>query len=94
MPYRAMFGRANNYHSMYDNHADGSPVVLCSLRRPLLCLLPDHYLRFAGCEHGFSADLHLLGWLSRQGFTFDVAASAIWTQCDDTHFNVWSNRSE
>lgn len=69
----AKFGRANDYHSMYDNHADGSPVVLCSLRRPLLCLRPDHYLRFAGCEHGFSADLHLLGWLSRQGFAFDVA---------------------
>jgi N,N-dimethylformamidase len=69
----AKFGRANDYHSMYDNHADGSPVVLCSLHRPLLCLRPDHYLRFAGCEHGFSADLHLLGWLSRQGFTFDVA---------------------
>jgi N,N-dimethylformamidase len=69
----AKFGRANDYHSMYDNHADGSPVVLCSQRRPLLCLRPDHYLRFAGCEHGFSADLHLLGWLSRQGFAFDVA---------------------
>jgi N,N-dimethylformamidase len=69
----AKFGRANDYHSMYDNHADGSPVVLCSLRRPLLCLRPDHYVRFAGCEHGFSADLHLLGWLSRQGFAFDVA---------------------
>lgn len=69
----AKFGRANDYHSMYDDHADGSPVVVCSLRRPLLCLRPDHYLRFAGCEHGFSADLHLLGWLSRQGFAFDVA---------------------
>jgi N,N-dimethylformamidase len=69
----AKFGRANDYHSMYDNHADGSPVVLCSVRRPLLCLRPDHYVRFAGCEHGFSADLHLLGWLSRQGFAFDVA---------------------
>jgi N,N-dimethylformamidase len=69
----AKFGRANDYHSLYDNHADGSPVVLCSLRRPLLCLRPDHYLRFTGCEHGFSADLHLLGWLSRQGFAFDVA---------------------
>jgi N,N-dimethylformamidase beta subunit-like protein len=68
----AKFGRANDYHSMYDSHADGSPVVLCSVRRPLLCLRPDHYLRFAGCEHGFSADLHLLGWLSRQGFAFDV----------------------
>ena len=69
----AKFGRANDYHSMYDNHADGSPVVLCSLRRPLLCLRPDHHLRFSGCEHGFSADLHLLGWLCRQGFAFDVA---------------------
>jgi N,N-dimethylformamidase len=68
----AKFGRASDYHSMYDNHADGSPVVLCSLRRPLLCLRPDHYLRFTGCEHGFSADLHLLGWLSRQGLAFDV----------------------
>lgn len=68
----AKFGSANDYHSMYDNHADGSPVVLSSLRRPLVCLRPDHYLRITGCEHGFSADLHLLGWLSRQGFAFDV----------------------
>lgn len=68
----AKFGRANDYHSLYDNHADGSPVALCSLRRPLLCLRPDHYLRITGCEHGFSADLQLLGWLSRQRFAFDV----------------------
>jgi N,N-dimethylformamidase len=68
----AKFGRANDYHSMYDMHADASPVILCSLRRPLLCLRPDHYLRITGCEHGFSADLHLLGWLARQGFAFDV----------------------
>jgi len=33
---------------------------------------PDHCLRITGCEHGLSADLHLLGWLSRQGFDFDV----------------------
>lgn len=69
----AKFGRANDYHSLYDNHRDGSPVALCSLRRPLLCLRPDHYLRFTGCEHGLSADLHLLGWLSRQNIAFDVA---------------------
>lgn len=69
----AEFGRANDYHSMYDNHADGSPVVLSSVRRPLVCMRPDHYLRITGCEHGLSADLHLLGWLTRQGFDFDVA---------------------
>src|SRR5262249_20600941 len=69
----AEFGRANGYHSMYDSHDDGSPIIFASLRRPLLNARPDHRYRFEGCEHGFSADLHLVGWLKRQGFAFDVA---------------------
>ena len=69
----AEFARANKYRSMYDKHADGSPVVLSSLHRPLLNVRPDHKYRPFGCEHGFSADLHLIGWLTRQGLAFDVA---------------------
>ena len=69
----AEFARANRYRSLYDRHADGSPVVLSSLHRPLLNVRPDHKFRTSGCEHGFSADLHLIGWLTRQGLAFDVA---------------------
>jgi len=66
------FARANGYHSLYDTHADSSPVVLASLRRPLLNVRPDHLFENLVC-HGLSADLHLVGWLIRQGFDFDVA---------------------
>lgn len=66
------FARSNGYHSLYDTHLDGSPVLFASLHRPLLGFRPGHRVRFSNCEHQFSADLHLIGWLARQGFDVDV----------------------
>jgi len=67
----ATFARENGLHSWYDRHRDGTPVVLCSLRRPLLGFRHDHRFRYTGSDHGISADLRLMGWLKRNGF--DVA---------------------
>lgn len=64
----AVFARENGLHSWYDRHRDGTPVVLCSLKRPLFGFRHDHQFRYTGSDHGISADLRLLGWLERQGF--------------------------
>ncbi len=64
----ATFARENGLHSWYDRHRDGTPVVICSLRRPLLGFRHDHQFRYTGSDHGISADLRLMGWLSRNGF--------------------------
>ncbi|RKT55817.1 N,N-dimethylformamidase beta subunit family domain-containing protein [Saccharothrix australiensis] len=68
----APFARDNLLHSPCDRHTDGSGVATASLRRPLLGLRDDHVLRHTGAPHQYSADLHLVGWLRRQGFAFDV----------------------
>ena len=68
----APFARANGFHSWYDLHDDGSFVIFCSLHRPLLGIRPDHSFRYTGAEHGLSADLRLLGWLTRHGFDYEV----------------------
>jgi N,N-dimethylformamidase len=69
----ASFARANGFHSWYDRHRDDSPVWLCSTRRPLLNMRPDHRYLSNGSLHGLGADLLLIGWLERQGLAFDLA---------------------
>lgn len=68
----APFARANTLHSLYDRHTDGSGVATASLRRPLLGMRDDHVFRYTRSPHQYSEDLHLVGWLRRQGFAFDV----------------------
>ncbi|MBB5953970.1 N,N-dimethylformamidase [Saccharothrix tamanrassetensis] len=68
----APFARDNLLHSPYDRHTDGSGVATASLRRPLLGVRDDHVFRHARAPHQYSEDLHLVGWLRRQGFAFDV----------------------
>ncbi|PPK66445.1 hypothetical protein V5P93_002524 [Actinokineospora auranticolor] len=68
----APFARANDLHSLYDRHSDGAGAATASLRRPLLGLRDDHVFRHASGPHQYSEDLHLVGWLGRQGFEYDV----------------------
>ena len=68
----AVFARENGLHSWYDRHRDGTPVVLCSLKRPLFGFRHDHQFRYTGSDHGISADLRLLGWLERHGFDVNL----------------------
>ncbi|MBW4717914.1 N,N-dimethylformamidase beta subunit family domain-containing protein [Saccharothrix obliqua] len=68
----APFARDNHLHSLYDRHRDGSGSATASLRRPLLGVRDDHVFRHASSPHQYSEDLHLLGWLRRQGFEFDL----------------------
>ncbi|MEU4805307.1 N,N-dimethylformamidase beta subunit family domain-containing protein [Actinosynnema sp. NPDC023587] len=68
----APFARDNDLHSLCDRHRDGSGTATASLRRPLLGVRDDHVFRHAGGPHQYSEDLHLVGWLRRQGFAFDV----------------------
>ncbi|CRK57846.1 Large subunit of N,N-dimethylformamidase [Alloactinosynnema sp. L-07] len=68
----APFARDNTLHSLYDRHTDGSGVATASLLRPLLGMRDDHVFRYTRSPHQYSEDLHLVGWLRRQGIAFDV----------------------
>lgn len=68
----APFARDNALHSLYDRHADGSGVATASLLRPLLGMRDDHVFRYTRSPHQYSEDLHLVGWLERQGIAVDV----------------------
>ncbi|WP_018681455.1 N,N-dimethylformamidase beta subunit family domain-containing protein [Actinokineospora enzanensis] len=68
----APFARANQLHSLYDRHSDGSGAATASLHRPLLGMRDDHVFRHASGPHQYSEDLHLVGWLGRQGIHFDI----------------------
>ncbi|GLW95104.1 N,N-dimethylformamidase beta subunit family domain-containing protein [Actinokineospora globicatena] len=68
----APFARRNRLHSLYDRHSDGSGAATASLLRPLLGMRDDHVFRHASGPHQYSEDLHLVGWLGRQGFHFDL----------------------
>ena len=52
--------------SLYDSHADGSPVFYSSRLRPILNMRPGSRL------WNFSADLHVIDWLDQQGYKCDV----------------------
>jgi N,N-dimethylformamidase len=57
--------------STYDYHVDGRGVSYSSWRRPILNMRPDYRHEF-GAVWQFPADLHLLDWLTRKDFKFDV----------------------
>ena len=52
--------------STYDTHADGSGVRYASRLRPVLNMAPTTPL------WSFNADTHILGWLEKEGFGYDV----------------------
>lgn len=61
--------------STYNYHSDGSGVSLSSRLRPIMTMRPG-YLTFedqrgSGLRH-FPADTHLVAWLHRQGYDFDI----------------------
>jgi N,N-dimethylformamidase len=58
--------------STYDYHADGRGVQYSTWRRPILNMRPNHRQEF-GSLWQFPADLHLVDWLTTQGYEFDVA---------------------
>src|SRR5262249_26017171 len=61
--------------STYNRHRDGSGICYSSRLRPVLTLRP-RYLTFldergSGLRH-YSADTHLIDWLTQQGIAFDM----------------------
>ena len=61
--------------STYNRHRDGSGICYSSRLRPVLTLRP-RYLTFldergSGLRH-YSADTHLIDWLTQQGIAFDI----------------------
>ncbi|MFW3168769.1 N,N-dimethylformamidase beta subunit family domain-containing protein [Geodermatophilus sp. CPCC 206100] len=67
---------AQGLRSLYDVHTDLSGVCFASSQKPLPNVRHDHrWAAVAGgptSAHQFSADLHLISWLTRQGYAFDV----------------------
>lgn len=67
---------AHGLRSLYDVHTDGSGVCFASTQKPLPNIRPEHrWAAVAGgrtSAHQFSADLHLISWLTAQGFGYDV----------------------
>ena len=58
--------------SIYDTHTDGSGLCLSSRLRPILSIRPkyDHFLAQAPWQ--YPADLHLIYWLEKMGYEYDV----------------------
>lgn len=58
--------------SIYDTHTDGSGICLSSRLRPILSIRPkyDHFLAQAPWQ--YPADLHLICWLEKMGYEYDV----------------------
>ena len=61
--------------STYNFHSDGSGICHASHLRPLMSLRPG-YINFgkgegSGLRH-FQADTHLIAWLERQGYDYDI----------------------
>ncbi|MCO8277517.1 LamG domain-containing protein [Actinoplanes sp. TRM 88003] len=67
---------AEGLRSLYDVHTDGSGYCFTSTRKPLPNVRHDHrWAAVAGGDtsaHQFSADLHIVAWLTQQGYDFDV----------------------
>ncbi len=57
--------------SMYDVHSDGSGVCYSTWLRPILTVRPK-YRHSASRVWQFNADLHLIDWFDRMGYTVDV----------------------
>lgn len=58
--------------SLYDRHTDGTGVIHSSRARPVVNFRPDYADWTTGGPRHFSADLHLLAWLSRMQVAHDV----------------------
>ncbi|WP_323690386.1 N,N-dimethylformamidase beta subunit family domain-containing protein [Rhizobium sp. AN95] len=58
--------------STYDYHIDDRGVQYTSWRRPIMNMRPKYRHEF-GMVWQFPADLHLVDWLEKKGFDFDVA---------------------
>ncbi len=58
--------------SIYDTHTDGSGICLSSRLRPILSIRPkyDHFLSQSPWQ--YPADLHLIYWLEKMGYDYDV----------------------
>jgi N,N-dimethylformamidase len=58
--------------SIYDTHTDGSGLCLSSRLRPILSIRPkyDHFLAQAPWQ--YPADLHMIYWLEKMGYAYDV----------------------
>ncbi|MDI4232095.1 LamG domain-containing protein [Bradyrhizobium sp. Arg237L] len=58
--------------SIYDTHTDGSGLCLSSRLRPILSIRPkyDHFLAQAPWQ--YPADLHMIYWLEKKGYEYDV----------------------
>ena len=58
--------------SIYDTHTDGSGLCLSSRLRPILSIRPkyDHFLAQAPWQ--YPADLHMIYWLEKMGYNYDV----------------------
>ena len=58
--------------SIYDTHTDGSGLCLSSRLRPILSIRPkyDHFLAQAPWQ--YPADLHMICWLEKMGYEYDV----------------------
>jgi N,N-dimethylformamidase len=67
---------ANPLNSMYDRHSDGSAVVYSSHLRPIMNMRPAYRQPLInmgrGDPHLLPADLHLVDWLERFGYGYDV----------------------
>ncbi|HWI75338.1 MAG TPA: N,N-dimethylformamidase beta subunit family domain-containing protein [Baekduia sp.] len=59
--------------SLYEVHADGSPIALSTWRRPILTMRPHVHL-FNARAWQFTGDLQLVDWLDRAGRRVDVVA--------------------
>lgn len=66
----------NRLNSLYDSHTDGSGVFYSTRMRPVVNMRPNYVMQSlddgSGSPHQFNADLHLVDWLHKQGYEFDV----------------------
>jgi N,N-dimethylformamidase len=60
--------------SVYDRHWDGSGVMFSSARRPILNMRHDKTMWLTGAPRHLSAEMLLIEWLTRKGFSFDVVS--------------------
>ena len=59
--------------STYDAHTDGSYCCTVSRLKPVLNLSPKLTAYWSGAGRHFGAEMYLVDWLDRKGFSFDVA---------------------
>lgn len=59
--------------SLYDRHLDGGGVQYSTWRRPQLNMQPSYQHEQSSQVWQYPADLHLVCWMTDQGFDYDVA---------------------